>query len=228
MHREELKVFVAFHRWKSRDESVLLCHYHRYQDLWTRCNSHSHRRRGTHPIGAPLSKINLGPLLQRWPRVADRVSSPHSQPPQRLDAIRSQLEKRWLLGGGVTDDDDEGGGGGKRASRGGSPSSRGSSVQHGAILSTAPGGQSYRKAGPYAWGSHSHRYRSTTYSDRASESHAESKSDNFTPMRMMTQGSRRRPVDTNQLLSRDTPIMSARDLSLLKSKGKNLNIDELM
>lgn len=212
MHREELRVFVAFHRWKSRDESVQLCRYHRYQDWWT-------RRRRTHT--GPLSKNNLGPLLQRWPRVSDRVSS-HSRPPQRLDAIRSQLERRWFVaeeGVKLTE-------GGKSASRGGGSPGRAFTVQlydDGAIQSTAPGGKSYKKEGPYAWDR-------STYSGRASESHAESKSD-FTPMmrtRMMMQSSTRRPASTNQLFSRDIPIVSARDLSLLKTKGKNLNIDELM
>jgi len=206
MHREELRVFVAFHRWKSRDESVQLCRYHRYQDWWT-------RRRRTHT--GPLSKTNLGPLLQRWPRVSDRVSS-NSRPPQRLDAIRSQLEKRWFVAEGGVKLTEEG----KSASRGGGSPGRAFTVQHGdgAIQSTAPG----RKEGPYAWDR-------STYSGRASESHAESKSD-FTPMRtrMMMQSSTRRPATTNQLFSRDIPNLSGRDLSLLKTKGKNLNIDELM
>lgn len=238
MHREELKVFVAFHRWKTRDESVLLCRYHQYKDLWSSSSSsstsNSNSRRMRTDTGQ-LSKTNLGPLLQRWPRITDRVSS-HSQPPrqqqqqqQRLDAIRSQLEKRWFVaegggGGGVTTE-------GKSASRGGSSPGRrggGSTVlQHGAIQSTAPGGQSLSYA---SWD----RGRSTT--TYSSESHAESKSADFTPMRMsssmmMMQGSRRRPANTNQLLSSDIPIHSStRDdhLSLLKSKGKNLNIDELM
>jgi hypothetical protein len=142
-----------------------------------------------------------------------------------LDAIRSQLEKRWFVAeGGVksklTDV------GGKSASRGGGSPGSAFTVQRygdgdgdGAIQSNAPGGKSYKKEAPYAWDR-------STYSGRASESHAESKSD-FTPMRMM-QSSTRRPATSNRLFSRDIPIVSARDLSLLKTKGTNLNIDELM
>jgi hypothetical protein len=137
-----------------------------------------------------------------------------------LDAIRSQLEKRWFVAEGGFKLTEEG----KSASRGGGSPGRAFTVQYGdgTIQSTAPGRKSYKKEGPYAWDR-------STYSGRASESHAESKSD-FTPMRtrMMMQSSTRRPATTNQLFSRDIPNLSGRDLSLLKTKGKNLNIDELM